>query len=271
MIRRIFTVKYNPSSYDAATLAWVAAVIANGGTVSDARKILVDALIVGLKGDGVWTKLDRLWLFAAENTASALTDIVADQLATSHGSTISFTIDRGYQGTSSSSDNDYIDSGFNPTTAGSPKFIQDSAMLAAWSGTNSATTNDFLVGNLVDFTCQIDPREADNKGYFDINSGSSFGFNVIGVTDSTGWWAGDRNAASGTGCLLGYQNGSQVATGSTASTTPTNSNIIFMGSQASYRSSRQSCAGAIGGHLTGTDHANLYTRLRTYMTAVGVS
>ena len=41
-----------------------------------AGKKLVNDLIVGLKTDGVWTKLDRLWIFAAENAKSSIIDMV---------------------------------------------------------------------------------------------------------------------------------------------------------------------------------------------------
>jgi hypothetical protein len=58
---------------------WAAAVVAAGGSVSgtltSGRKKLINDLIMGLMADGVWSKLDRLWLFAAENSQSALIDI----------------------------------------------------------------------------------------------------------------------------------------------------------------------------------------------------
>ena len=62
--------------------------------VSSTRRTLVDALIRGLKTDGVWSKLDRLWLFAAENATSALVDVKEGRLATAVSSP-TFTTDRG--------------------------------------------------------------------------------------------------------------------------------------------------------------------------------
>ena len=49
---------------DAAATAWKNQVVTNGGTVSAGRLALVSTMIAGLKADGVWTLLDRLWIFA---------------------------------------------------------------------------------------------------------------------------------------------------------------------------------------------------------------
>ena len=80
---------------EAETTAWVAEVVSNGGTVSAGRQTIVNDLIAGLKADGVWIKLDRLWLFAAEDQPSALTDLVGLTLATAVNSP-TFTADEGY-------------------------------------------------------------------------------------------------------------------------------------------------------------------------------
>src|SRR5215475_3606794 len=82
---------------DAATTAWVAQVVTNGGSVSSGRQTLVDNFIVGAKADGFWTKLDRLWFHWAENQPQALTDMIALTLATAVNSP-TFTVDRGYTG-----------------------------------------------------------------------------------------------------------------------------------------------------------------------------
>src|SRR5215813_10721680 len=112
---------------DSATSAWINAVVLNGGSVSRQRAMLVDDLIVGLKADGIWTKLDRLWLFAAENAKTALTDLVGLTLATAVSSP-TFTIDKGYAGNGTSS---YIDTGFNTSTSG-VNFTLNTSHLAVW-------------------------------------------------------------------------------------------------------------------------------------------
>src|SRR5215831_13637080 len=85
------------AAFDAATLAWVAAVVGDGGTVSATEKGYVDTLIVGLRADGLFSKLDRLWLLASENTHQAKIDIIALQSFTLTGSP-TFAANAGYTG-----------------------------------------------------------------------------------------------------------------------------------------------------------------------------
>src|SRR5689334_9572138 len=106
------TIIFPAQGFDASTTAWTSAVIGNGGSVSVGRKRIVDDLIVGLKSDGLFSKLDRMWLYAGENEPSALTDIIATSLSQKVNSP-TFTADRGYTGDGSSG---YINSNYNPTT-----------------------------------------------------------------------------------------------------------------------------------------------------------
>ncbi len=251
------------SALDAATTAWVDAVFAVDGTVvGDARKTLVNNLIVDLKADGVWTKLDRLWLFAMENSTGALVDIVADSLATAVSSP-TFTADAGYTGNGSS----HIDSNFDPSTAGG-NFAQNSACLFAWSNSSGINASNILCGqNDLSDKNVIIPRQS-GTFYSSCNEGSS-SYGCSGtVADSIGLFLVDRNAASGAGCELGYLNGAQVATGAIASGLMVSANFSFL--KGSAYGTYQCSAGGFGAHLTSIDSANLYSRLRTYMTAVGV-
>jgi hypothetical protein len=45
------------------------------GNVDSNHQTWINDLIVGLKADGVWTKFDRLWLYAVQNTTCAVVDI----------------------------------------------------------------------------------------------------------------------------------------------------------------------------------------------------
>src|SRR5260221_11187046 len=122
---------------DPSTLAWVNQVAINGGSVSNARQLVVDTFIITLKAKNVWTKCDRLSLLAAENTPSALTDLVSLTLSVAQGSP-TFTTDRGYTGIDASS-TVYLDTGFNPTV-GTPQFAQNAGHLSAWSNTAAASS-----------------------------------------------------------------------------------------------------------------------------------
>ncbi len=247
---------------NAETLAWMAAVVVNGGTVSNGRGLLVQSLIVGLKTDAVWTLLDRLWLFAGENTPSALTDIVATSLATNVNST-TFTVDRGYTGNGS---NMLIDSNFNPTTAGSPKFVQDSGSFFAWSNSSLDESNGIAgyVAGIGSGKVVIYPRQS-NVAYWEVNGTAAYTCNVAN-TDGSGFYSANRSNATSN---EGYKNGSLQDTAVIASTAPANGDFAFLTVDSLY-STRQCSAGGFGQSLDGTKNTSLYNRLRTYMTAVGV-
>lgn len=123
----IIPAKFHPEAqgYLAETLAWVAAV--GSSNVTTIRKTLVNNLISGLKGDAVWTKLDRLWVFAAENAASAVVDLVGHYSATVVGSP-TFTTDRSYSGFSNAN---YLNTKYSPSTS-SVALTSTSSHCSAW-------------------------------------------------------------------------------------------------------------------------------------------
>jgi hypothetical protein len=251
---------FTGSPLDASTIAWIAAVVANGGSVSGSRESLVDALIVGLKADGIFAKLDRLWLFAGENEPSALTDIIADALATNVNST-TFTTDRGYTGNGSSM---YIDSNFNPTTATSPHYIIDDATVFGWNNTAGMESRP-LCGVATISKVHLYPEFTDGFTYARINAAEPAGVATSGVT---GLYL--VNTINTTNVTTIQINGSTISSLVVAPTFLPNEDILALKGDGPNFSGRQiSCLG-FGASLSTTEASNLYTRLRTYMTAVGV-
>jgi hypothetical protein len=258
---------------DPATTAWAAQVVTNGGTVSAGRKTTVNNLIVGLKGDGVWTKLDRLFILAAENTQSSLTDLVGLTLAVASGSP-TFTVDRGWTGVDIATSTMWIDTGFNPGTAGG-NYSLNSAHLSAWSNSNIATVNGGVIiggdgaGALP--ATELFPQYADGNAYFRINDAANSGGTAN--ANSTGHYIANRTGAALSG---GYKNGSLFATLNQTSGGPISllANISILSdnnpTQHTNGSGHQITMASIGGGLSSTDASNFYNRLRTYMTAVGV-
>ncbi len=257
-----------PPVFDPATLAWVAAVIANGGTVSAPREQLVDDLIVGLKDDGVWNSLDRLWLFAAENEFAAEVDLVANTVSTPNVSP-TFTPDQGYTCNGSTS---YVDLNYGPSN-GAVNFIQDSASLSVWCNTNRATANMALTG-------AIGPggANADLWPYTAIVAPTGLlvrvndSFTMLANSSSLGFFTNNR---SGVSACEGYWNGSSLGSTTDAAVGLSAQNFAVGGGLQSGGSlngpSTDQCSAAVyGGSRSSTDEANLYSRLRTYMTAVGV-
>lgn len=267
-----FTVDFT-GGLNAASEAWVSAVVTNGGTVSGARLKLVDALIDGLQLDGVWQKLDRLWLRAAENSASALTDIVADSLASVVG-TPTFTTDRGYTGQDAALPTSYINSNFNPTTAGQ-LFVQNSGHISMWVVTNTAAVNGGAIMGLQNAgatsTILFDTF-TDGNIYAGVND--NVASVALGVPASrAGHWCASRTGAA---AEVIYHDAVSFSTPNGASTAPI-LNAPFLelcyseAGTAKLGTPNQIAVTTIGSGLTATDVTNLRSRLLTYLTAVGAA
>lgn len=251
------------AAVDAATTAWVNAVVAAGGTVSGARKTLVDQLIVGLKTDGIWAKLDRLWIFAAENTKSALIDLVATSSA--NPSTIfvelaedsvnptgapAFTVDRGYTCDGSA----VINTGFVPTTHG-VQYTLNTAHASVWSLTSAQNSSYTAFSGQTN----IFAAYSDGNCYTRVNNNAGSGG---ASTDGSGFILAVRTAASGASAIMGYRNAVNIVNTADGAAGLDASQWIV--------NDRQIAATSVGGSLSGTNSTNFYNRLRTYMTAVGV-
>jgi hypothetical protein len=243
---------------DADINAWKAAVVAAGGSVSAGRETLVGNLITGLKADGIWSKLDRLWLFAAENTQSALIDLKARATATAVN-TPTFTTDRGYATTGSA----YLSTYAPPGTG---NYTDNSAHIGDWVET-ATTSNAILMGALGTKQSLLTTLSGNYDVYINDNSGSALASAV--AKSNTGFLLGSRTGAS---TLALYLNGASIATGTNAASTPSLP-AIFVGARNNggtpdAPAPHRSAVASIGGGLTSTEAANYYTRLNTYITAV---
>lgn len=258
---------------DPATLAWAAAVVAAGGTVSTARKILVSNMIVGLQTDGLWALIDRLWILAAENTQSALTDMKALVLAVAHGSP-AFAANLGYTGVDSSA-TVYIDTMTNLSSYGG-QLTTNSGHVSGWSNTNAASTfgGGCIFGSSTasqgNNQTSILPQYVDGNAYFRMNDSTPSG--GFAITSSLGHYLVNRDGISTT---QGYVNGSLFASPNAASGTLANMNNIMLAINDAVLGpvtggGYQLTMHSIGGNLSGAQVSSFYSRLRTYMTAVGV-
>src|SRR6185295_16016176 len=65
----------------------------------DAAHIAADtALIDGLVADGVWSKLDALYFFATQNSATAQLNLISSSYPATANGLPTFTVDRGFTG-----------------------------------------------------------------------------------------------------------------------------------------------------------------------------
>lgn len=258
---------------DPATTAWVAAVVAAGGTVGGTQTTRVNTLIVALKGHGLFSKLDRLWLWAGENDHHQATiDIINLGVGTEHGNLTSTGFNAsGYTGDGATG---YFDSQFNPGTAGG-NYTSAAASAGAYT-LNNRTSG----GNQDQLGCKDGPgniTEINPKQF------GSFSFNINNGTPGTGgigtngFWAVTQ--LSGTASTYNWSTtlGNSGSQGTAANGSPVapSANVTFVafnfnGSVGNFETS-VFAAGFLGGGLSAPDMANLAADLNAYMTAWGVN
>jgi hypothetical protein len=235
-------------------------------------------LINGLVLDGVWSKLDVLYIFATQNSTTALLNLVSSSFSGVLTSVQpSFNADRGFTGVDAAT-NVYILTQFNPVTATSPQYVTNSCHASIWAATNvisSSSGGCFIGGGPVGQTANttsLFPRYSDGNAYFRINDSSASGSQGASST-SVGHWVASRTGAS---TSTGYHNGAVFGSPNATSGTITSQafNVCSYGQSGANTGSSGSAAqismASLGGGLTATDVTNLYNRLRAYMTAVGV-
>ncbi len=256
---------------DLATLPSIGDLLTRFTTpASDDRAKLIGKLIYNLKDGGVWTKLDVLYLTAAADAQVARQNWIADIYNLTAVNSPTHTADRGYTGNGSSA---YLDTGFNATTASTPKFVQNSAHVSAWNRTVRAGADTSIMGARQSTTNYIDlvPRVAAGSFIGRLNSGP-IGLAVVNA-NSNGHFVVNRSGAT---ALTGYRNGASITTSTTASSAPPNANVVLLarslaGSSPDAYSSDQIASASIGASLSHAEAAAFYAAINTYLTAIGAA
>ena len=129
----IFIVWFGPSattqsapSHSPQALAYLARTVGGDEGGNGAN---IATLIDGLVSDGVWAKLDALYVLAQQNATDALLNLVGTSYTATNVNGSTFTVYKGYAFLGGQ----YLDTGFNAATATSPNFTQNSASFGAWS------------------------------------------------------------------------------------------------------------------------------------------
>lgn len=233
------------------------------GTHTTAYTTLID----GLVSDGVWAKLDALWICAAADEATALTNLVSSSFGSTNNGA-AFSADHGFTGDGSS---DYVDTGFNPVSAAG-HYVQDSASFGYYDRTSAVSGVPIAMG----------ANDGSNVAHIQLQSGGL----ATCVVNAGG---GDVFFPSGTaqGMMIAtrtdattskiYANGSLATsgTGSASSTGSVNANFFLaarnQGGTPVAFADHEFAAAFLGGALTATDAGNLSARINAYMTALGVN
>lgn len=230
------------------------------------RKALINTVIAALKTAGIWTSLDVFYALAAHDSQAALLNWKNPATFTAaEVNSPTFTTDRGYAGNGSTS---YLNTGFNPSTAGG-NYTQNAASLGGfiqaangaaansnvwgyWDGTDGSSLSVPSVGNVVSARINQGPATT-----------------LSPYTSPVGFWAANRSAS---GATQFYLDGTALTPASNANqgSTGLNNDTIKIGAiSGSFFSAARVGLIFIGGNMGTTAHAALSSAVSSYMTAVG--
>ena len=215
----------------------------------------IATLIDGLVSDGVWAKLDCLYVLAQQNATDALLNLIGTSYPLTGSAT--FTTYQGFSAFPTGA----LNTGFDPTTAPSPNFTLNNGSLGAWLynasdgsvqlGQTAVISNNAvliqptasycLVNNAADISAGTPPRQV-------------------------GFFAGDRTSSANSNT---YSNGVSYATDATAPTSSPGTIRVGGTTVAGWSTANTLSAAFIGASLGASGQLALYNRLRTYLTAVG--
>lgn len=247
---------------------WIAAVIKGGSVVGGVQQQNVSTLIRALKRGGVWSSLDALWIFAAENATQSLIDIVGRRTAVLSGTAPTFTANRGYAGNATSA---YID--FGVAASALTNFTQNSAHIGFYVQNGDGATNLYVgAGDSGSgFTSEI---------VNGIGASANFVIQSAGTTTSmtqggqTGMHICDRQSST-VGSWA--RNGADTDANKTVTTSSSRatSNLTALarnrsGTYSQYSGSRLAMV-SFGGSLGSMGRTNLANAVNAYMTAVGAN
>jgi hypothetical protein len=225
----------------------------------------IDALVKGMKADGVWTKMKAIYPFVGGTASTHKWNLkdprdldAAFRLVFNGGWTHSST------GATPNGTNGYADTKFNPSLNGQ----LNSAHLSYYSRTNNSLDNQIEIGANAPLNAHFlcFRFNAAIGAYHGINSADT---PSSAFTPSTGLFVGSR-IVSTTGKF--YTNGTLALTDNKVSTNRPNTTFSVgalnnNGTQAFF-TTKQTAFSSIGDGLTDTDAANLYTRVQAYQTAL---
>ncbi len=255
-------------AFDADVLSWEAAVIANGGTVSLARRIIVDQFVFSEKASNAWSLTDDYHGLWGENAAQSLTSIKQRRLATATNSP-TFTADRGY---TCDGVTNYIDTGFVASTH-AIAMTENSAHLEVYERTN-VSGNNSAAGTLSTSAkyLAIRPRSAGGAFIYSISTPATY---TLPVATSLGLTQGGRNGTLVTD-VYGAKNGVDMvrtADPTVMGTLLPDFSLILgahnnAGTPASFRATSLGFI-SYGAALSGAQRLARYNAVQAWATAVG--
>ena len=227
------------------------------------------ALIDGLVADSVWSKLDALYILAAETAGNAAVNLKSSSYGLSLVSTPTFTADQGYVGSAGSGQ--ALDTQLVLTSAS--QYSPNSGHVGIYNRSNRAANSGFTFGVLGANVRYLNAklRNAVDNLEYDINTTA---FPTVSNANSHGMFVVSRTGAS---ALEVYRNGSSLGTDTDAAAgVPTTYSVYILtlnnqGTPHSNSVADQIAAFSVGAGLNGSEAATLSSRINTYMAALGTN
>lgn len=273
----VFTRNFNPvfrgtwsssfeSAYDPAALQLFSRMTT---APSAGRRTLINNLISVLKADGVWFKLDALWVPAAETSQAASLNWISTSYTLTPINSPAFTADRGYLPDGATS---YLDTGFISSAASD--MTLNNAHVGIYlntSGGASAARVDIGAQDATALTV-LKAFDSANTISFRLNSSLGGSSNSAAFVDARGHTVLSRTASNLTSP---YRNATATPTSSVVSVAlPTTA--MFLGANngsgtPNQFSNRRIAAAHVGASLTAADVADVYNALNSYLSAIGAA
>jgi hypothetical protein len=227
-------------------------------------------LINGLVKDGLWGKLDALYIFATNTTATADLNLISTSFGLSQiGGALTFAADRGYTGVSARA----LSTGLVLTAA--TKFTLNSGCIGGYVLTNRTANSNLTLGGVTDASRYVYMKVHNGSGLaeFDVNSTT---FSTVATTTAQGSWFLNRSAASGAGAQTLYLNGASLSATAVATVAVPVTQPVYIGALnnnglVNTASTDEISAFWVGGGFNAADVASFSSRLNAYMTALGIN
>jgi len=236
-----------------------------------AHQAAFQKLICNLVTEGVWAKLDVMYVFATNSSGNALLNLVSSSFTATVVGAPTFAADGGYTGTDAFPAVNYLDTGFNASTAGG-NFVLNSAHLSCWSNTNFTTVNGGscigIRGSGTTDWAFIEPH--DSSQLLQISTINNAAGTGVTNANSTGHYLANRTSSA---LNSGYKNAASVQAANLTSGAVANGNMFVLannkvGTGPINGGAYQIMAATIGGGLTAGDITNLCHELNTYLNTI---
>jgi hypothetical protein len=233
-----------------------------------ARQGLYRNLIDGLVSDGVWAKLDILYIFAAQGIGNAsLINLIGPTYTAQYlhlgGGPVTFTEDRGFSN-SGAGNLAAIDTTFNRASS-TGNYQQNDAMFCAWQ--YGSASEDSSIVNEIDTSgynnCFLVSKGTNGENIFTINVAPGGFYTRTAISDSpNGFWFVQRSSSS---FSEAFHNNVSIAS-TTFGSDSSDTGHLVVSPLVNIASSF-----ALGASMNSTLRTAMYNRLHTFMTAVGVA